>query len=217
MVGMLRRWRYHAIGSVLLFSATVLSSEVWWWSATSRNQVACLETRQVAVVFYAGNVAEDYRRLESAFDLVRSECVASIALVGGDRPERGFNGSEANAAILLAMGMPRERILLGSGSFDSQTNLDEMAGILDARGWRSSILVSDCLHLDRLARLSRPLTRFRLDRSCSRAPPFGVRLWRSGYEVVAYTSSVLPPSGRSWMVRWLRAQFSISDESPSNE
>ena len=217
MAGMLRRRRDYAIGLVLLFFGAVLSSEVWWWSATSRNQAACLETRQVAVVFYAGNVAEDHSRLESAFDLVRSECVASIALVGGDRPGRGFNGSEANASILLVMGMPRERILLGSGSFDSRTNLDEMAGILDARGWQSGILVSDCLHLDRLARLSRPLTRFRLDRSCSRAPPLGVRLWRSGYEVVAYTSSVLPSGWRSWMVCWLRAQSSNSDENPSNE
>jgi vancomycin permeability regulator SanA len=214
---MICRWMYYAISPFLLVLAAILISEAWWKGANDRNQVACLETRPAAVVFYAGNAAEDHRRLKSAFDLVREECVAVIALVGGARPEREFNGSRENMSILLSMGVERERIVLGSGSFDSYTNLDEMAGIFDARSWRSGILVSDCLHLDRLSRLSAPLTRFELERSCSQSPPFGIRLWRSANELVVYASAALPPDWRSWIVRRLRAQSSISDESPSNE
>ena len=117
------------IGSILLIIAAVLISEAWWWGATLKNRPGCRETRPVAVVFYAGSAAEDYRRLEAAFDLVRNDCANAIALVGGDRPERGFNGSEANVPVLLALGIKPERILRGAGSFDSRTNLEESSRI----------------------------------------------------------------------------------------
>lgn len=153
--GALRR----ALALIFCFvAADILLSLMFWLAAAASVRdgspasacAAASADRAAIVVFYSDDPVLRQERLGSAAELARACPAASVLLVGGARPHRGYFGAVEMGRELASMGLEPSRLRTGRSSYDTETNLLEMKSLAAAEGANRLALVSDALHLLRI-------------------------------------------------------------------
>lgn len=122
-------------------------------------------------------------RLAHGVELFRAGLAPRLIVAGGLTGDATRSEAAAGREHLLALGVPGEAILCEDRSRHTLENLANVRATLRERGWGRLLVVSDPLHLARVAALARGLG---LEARCSPAPassPSGLRYWlRALYE-----------------------------------
>ena len=122
-------------------------------------------------------------RLEHGAALLRAGLAPRLIVAGGLTGDATRTEAEAGRDHLLGIGVPAEAILCEGRSRHTLENLANVRATLRLHGWRRLLVVSDPLHLARVAALARGLG---IDFRCSPARdamPRGTRYWlRALYE-----------------------------------
>jgi vancomycin permeability regulator SanA len=171
-------------------------------SGLARDDVSAVPHRSVAIVFGAG-VDPDGRptpaladRLAAAIALYRAGRVDHLLLTG-DNSRRDYDEVTAMRAVVLAAGVPAERITRDYAGFDTY---DSCARAVSVFGVRDAVLVTQDFHLPRALYLCRhqgidavglavPDWQHRPERSGTDYP-LGLRVSYTLREWVARTKSV---------------------------
>ena len=156
--------------------------------------------------------AETERRINHAIEKWRAgDPSRSVFCIGGARPRRGYFGSRVLAERFAAAGLPLDRLLSGSGSNDTTSNLSELEELANAAGVRSILVVTDRLQAMRIEWfLPKPhglaLEFSPYDYRTAR-PSVGIaELWaRVHYEWAALASLMLPNLLRRTLIDRIRA------------
>ncbi|MDE0826947.1 MAG: YdcF family protein [Akkermansiaceae bacterium] len=88
-------------------------------------------------------------RINQGIRLYQEERVKFIILTGGFGDGAPFAESEVALDYCLDQGVPREALLLETKSKHTQENLKEAKLVMDERGWKTALVVSDPWHLKR--------------------------------------------------------------------
>jgi uncharacterized SAM-binding protein YcdF (DUF218 family) len=106
--------------------------------------------RAPAALVLSGDV--DYLRVKRAAELYREGRVGMLVLTGA-----GVGGDSAAglAAQALALGVPREAMVLDERSATTRENIVVAAAAVRARGWTSVALVTSASHMARALRVAR--------------------------------------------------------------
>lgn len=88
-------------------------------------------------------------RLETALDAWNRGLAEVIIVTGGNQPGDRFTEAEASQMFLVDGGVPADAILLEELSHSTEENLDGVALIMEERGLKSALIVSDGFHLFR--------------------------------------------------------------------
>jgi uncharacterized SAM-binding protein YcdF (DUF218 family) len=156
------------------------------------------------IVFFTP-VAHDFEaRISAASEAYRRHGRRPVVAVGGSRPSRNYYGSEALGKALVRLGVDPRDIVTERISFDTSGNID--AAIRLAGPERPLVLVTDRLHLLRIRWLMsalRPDIEVVLYPADSAVRPFEL-WWRLHYEVIAWSSMLLPTDWRNAALRVIR-------------
>ena len=175
-----------------------------------------------AIVFFGGEpdlklLAVDVDKLDHAVRLLAEGKVRNVLCVGGSRPYTTRVGARMMRSNLLRRGLPPDRILADSTSFDSRSNWHSARTIAAERGWGSVVLLSRPLHLMRL--LSESEGTPQLEVFATFSPSWdnpgistatglatATALWRyAHFEALAWTAAaLLPPETYRRVLRYLR-------------
>lgn len=115
-------------------------------------------------------------RVRHALDLFRSGRVRMIVFTGGRGPGESLGEAEAARAAALRQGVPDSSIAIETVSRTTLENLCEARKVLERRGLRRVLLVSDPLHLCRAMAMARDLG---LDARPAPTPTTRYRTWRA--------------------------------------
>ena len=88
-------------------------------------------------------------RINQGIRLYQEERVKFIILTGGFGDGAPFAESEVALDYCLDQGVPREALPLETKSKHTQENLKEAKLVMDERGWKTALVVSDPWHLKR--------------------------------------------------------------------
>jgi uncharacterized SAM-binding protein YcdF (DUF218 family) len=116
-------------------------------------------------------------RLAHGATLFRDGLAPRVIVAGGLTGNATRTEADAGREHLLGLGVPGEAILCEHSSRHTLENLANVRATLRQRGWRRLLVVSDPLHLARVAALARGLG---IEARCSPAPsatPAGLRFW----------------------------------------
>ncbi|HEV8629945.1 MAG TPA: YdcF family protein, partial [Thermoanaerobaculia bacterium] len=116
-------------------------------------------------------------RLAHGAELFRAGLAPRIIVAGGLTGDATRTEADAGADHLLALGVPAAAILREGRSRHTLENLSNVRDTLRQQGWHRLLVVSDPLHLARVAALARGLG---LEARCSPArgaTPGGIRFW----------------------------------------
>ncbi|RMG39141.1 MAG: YdcF family protein [Candidatus Dadabacteria bacterium] len=91
------------------------------------------------------------RNIEHAAMLFRGKKIRNIVCLGGARPQRRLYGAELMKQVLINNGIPAEKVFSERESYDSLTNFSAGIEIAGKNQWRTIVLISQYLHLYRLA------------------------------------------------------------------
>ena len=119
------------------------------------------ETRNSDVtVVFMGDVNKNFdlgqetiKRLHHASELLKSNKTKNIICVGGKGLAKilGITGSQMMRNYLIEIGVPGEKALVDTASYDSYSNWEEAHKIIISNKWKTVTLVSSALHLYRLS------------------------------------------------------------------
>ncbi len=189
-----------ALIPILLFLALLL---VLYQQVDARAKVDGARRADAIIVLgsavWAGERASPslYARTQHAIALYRAGYAPALILCGG---LGGYPPSEAEVMRRLAAsaGVPADALLLDDQSHSTEENLANAKALMDARGWRSALIVSDPFHLLRAELIARDLGidaygSGALDSPTSTAPQLHV--WYTAREALAlvwyYTTRVV--------------------------
>lgn len=85
-------------------------------------------------------------RLDHAADLYALGLAPLVVVTGGKQPDDRFTEAEASAHYLVDRGVPADAIVLENDGRTTFESLHGVAGILDARGLDSVLIVTDPFH-----------------------------------------------------------------------
>jgi uncharacterized SAM-binding protein YcdF (DUF218 family) len=143
----------------------LLVSAAWFlWVYRQIEQTAQIDNAQRAdaiAVFgaaeYAGRPSPVlHARLDKAVALYdRGIAPVIVTLGGGSNKDSGLTEGGVGRNYLLANGVPYERIIAETHSFDTEQQVDRLAAIAARQHFRTIVVVSDGTHLFRIALLCR--------------------------------------------------------------
>jgi uncharacterized SAM-binding protein YcdF (DUF218 family) len=146
-----------------------------------------------------------HARLDHAVELYKRQIApVVITLGGGGDKDSGNTEGGVGRDYLLANGVPFDKIIAETRSVDTEQQVDRLAAIAEADGFRRIVVVSDGTHLLRIRELCR---RAGLDVYTSPRPSLGHisnldMTERYLHEILSYTSLRLNLHA-SWVHRWL--------------
>lgn len=94
------------------------------------------------------------RRSEHAAGVWKAGHAAWVICTGGVGPNLTRSEADGCREVLMRAGVPRDAILLEERSRNTAENARYARAIMDARGWRTAIVVSDSYHVFRARRLA---------------------------------------------------------------
>jgi uncharacterized SAM-binding protein YcdF (DUF218 family)/glycosyltransferase involved in cell wall biosynthesis len=151
-----RTARAHSLRALLLLIVgylLIFQTNLIWWAAEPLRMQASPQQADAIVVF-AGGVGESGRaggglqeRLKTAIDLYHAGYARSLVLSSGF--VYSFKEAEIMRALAIAEGVPADRIAVEDRASNTFENVRFTDAILDARGWRSILLVSSPYHMRR--------------------------------------------------------------------
>lgn len=86
-------------------------------------------------------------RLEHALDLYEQGVAPVVVTTGGNRPGDRFTEAGAGRDWLAARGVPQDALVAVETGGDTLSSLEATARVLDERGWRSAVVVTDGPHV----------------------------------------------------------------------
>lgn len=142
-----QRWRRKvcwAILGVMLLGGLiffVLAAIIVHYGATDRARPA-----DVIIVLGGGGLGTE-RRTRHAAALYAQGYAPALLCTGSATASAPYNEAEWCARIAQEHGVPASALVLDTVSRSTEENAREAAGIMQARGWRTAVLVSDDFHL----------------------------------------------------------------------
>ncbi len=97
-----------------------------------------------------------YARTQHAITLYRAGYSSRLILSGGLGKYPPAE-AEAMRQLALAAGVPEQALVLEDRSHSTEENLANSKALMDARGWRTAVIVSDPFHLLRAEMIARDL------------------------------------------------------------
>jgi uncharacterized SAM-binding protein YcdF (DUF218 family) len=154
-----RRWFVVVLGVLLLITAGMT---VLYWQVDARAKVDAARSADVIIVLgsavYPGERPSPslYARIQHAIDLYRAGFAPALILSGGlgNYPP---TEAEMMRRIAAEAGVPPDALILEDSSHSTEENLANAKALMDARGWRRAIVVSDPFHLLRAELVARDL------------------------------------------------------------
>ena len=128
-----------------------------------------------------------YARTQHAIALYRAGYASHFILsggVGGNPPSE----AEVMQRLAASAGVPAEALVLEDRSHSTEENLANAKALMDARGWRSAIIVSDPFHLLRAEIIARDLGIDAYGSGASSSPTYTaahLRIWYTAREAMA--------------------------------
>ena len=192
----------------------ILATAGWFfWVYTQIQATANIDNAQPAdaiAVFgaaeYAGRPSPVlHARLDKAVSLYNKNIAPIvITLGGGSDKDSGKTEGGVGRDYLLANGIPFDKIIAETNSFDTEQQVQRLAAIARQHNFHHIVVVSDGTHLFRIALLCR---RAGLDVYTSPRATLGHidsvdATERDMHEILSYTSLRLNLHG-SWLRRWL--------------
>jgi uncharacterized SAM-binding protein YcdF (DUF218 family) len=116
-------------------------------------------------------------RLAHAAELFDAGLAPRLIVAGGLTGNATRTEAEAGREHLVALGVPEEAIHCEGGSRHTLENLRNVRATLRQRGWRRLLVVSDPLHLARVAALARGLGLDARYSPAREAAPRGLAYW----------------------------------------
>jgi uncharacterized SAM-binding protein YcdF (DUF218 family) len=92
-------------------------------------------------------------RLDHALTLYRKGYAHAIITTGGFGPDPNFSEAHVGTQYLIKRGIDAAQIITEQGSGSTYDSIDAAAGLIQAKGWKSALVVSDGFHLYRLKRM----------------------------------------------------------------
>jgi uncharacterized SAM-binding protein YcdF (DUF218 family) len=92
-------------------------------------------------------------RLDHAFDLYTRGYAQAIITTGGYGPDPNFSEAHVSTQYLVKRGIDPSRIVTDQGGGTSYDSIQAAAGLMQAKGWKAALVVSDGFHLYRLKRM----------------------------------------------------------------
>lgn len=89
-------------------------------------------------------------RIDAAVNAYSHKHIKNIVFIGGCRPQFKYFGAQDWADQIIKMGVPRDAVDVGFGSYDSYTNLENITNIVQTKGWGNVAIISDPMHLRRV-------------------------------------------------------------------
>lgn len=96
-------------------------------------------------------------RLDHAVSLYTQGVAPVLVTTGGAGRDPRFTEAGVGRAYAISRGVPEEAILSEEDGASSWESLQNVAALLQARGWRRIVLVSDPFHMTRLKLMARGL------------------------------------------------------------
>lgn len=93
-------------------------------------------------------------RLEHAVDLYRKGTAKTLITTGGQAPGDTVSEAEVGQRWAAKMGVPRDAILTETSGMTTSESLRAVKRMMDQRGMKSAVLVSDDFHMLRLRLLA---------------------------------------------------------------
>ena len=115
------------------------------------------ESNDAGVVFFGGFGIDDRpndesrKRLSEALSFLAAGRFDSLVVVGGKRKRLVRTGAQMLADEASREGLATELIYVADSSYDSLSNLKEVAMLAESQGWKNLLFVSSPLHVVRLA------------------------------------------------------------------
>ncbi len=144
-------------GLLLLVAIGVLYAQVDSRSQIDQARPADAIIVLGAAVWSGGRAGPSlYARTQHAIGLYRAGYASHLILSGGLGK---YPPAEAQVMrqLALAAGVPDQALVLEDGSHSTEENLANSKMLMDARGWRTALVVSDPFHLLRAEMIARDL------------------------------------------------------------
>lgn len=141
-------------GVALVLSAGAISLLYLGWRINRTGARDLARQADVIIVLGArvepdGQPGPDLRvRTLHAVSLFRQGLAPYLLCTGGYRDDR-LSAAAVACHLAEALGVPADRILLADGSMTTREDAASAAALMAAHGWRTAILVSHPLHLER--------------------------------------------------------------------
>jgi uncharacterized SAM-binding protein YcdF (DUF218 family) len=94
-------------------------------------------------------------RLDHAYQLYEHGYAPAIITTGGYGPDPNFSEAHVSSQYLVQQGVNPSQIVTEQGSGSTRDSISAAAGLMQAKGWKSAVVVSDGFHLYRLKRMFR--------------------------------------------------------------
>jgi uncharacterized SAM-binding protein YcdF (DUF218 family) len=222
----------------ILVIVDIIASFLWFKAVVEKENSRFKEKADAGVLFM-GSFNKNYtelgkdtlRRIRHGRDLYESGLIDKILCVGGTRSKIQVFGSIMMKDRLIGQGVPSEKIIAETESYDSVSNWQMTEKLIEKNHWKIVAIISSPLHVYRLRKIISEKTMPELKIFYS---PYSyqayedtplklslIEMWRQvQHEWVAYlTTAILPDSVYRSMLRVIRLQraalFSSNSQSSS--
>ena len=146
----------------LLFFVLLASLAIYWGYLYQqiRNSAVRDEARKADAIVVLGAAQYNGRpspvlkaRLDHAFNLYEKGYADFIITTGSYGPDPNFSEAHVGTQYLIQRGINPARILTEQGSGSTHASIQAAAVLMQAKGWKSAIVVSDGFHLFRLKKM----------------------------------------------------------------
>lgn len=140
--------------ALLILYVAINAQLIWTYAGVDEKRPT-----DVAIVLGAGTSGTEpspvfKERLNHGIWLYQNGYVKKLILTGGFEEGSQFSDSYIAMRYVESMGVPRENILYEEKSTITQENIKYAKQIMDEKGFRTAILVSDPLHMKRAMRMA---------------------------------------------------------------
>lgn len=203
-----------ALAALLLFLAVLA---VLYQQVDARSKVD--EARRADVIIVLGSAVWQgerpspslYARAQHAIALYRAGYAPALILcggLGGNPPTE----AEVMRRLAASAGVPADALVLDDKSHSTEESLSNAKALMDARDWRSALIVSDPFHLLRAVTIARDLGIDAYGSGASNSPTYTapqLRAWYTTREAMAlvwyYTTRVVGEP--RWLYGILKGQI----------
>jgi uncharacterized SAM-binding protein YcdF (DUF218 family) len=89
-------------------------------------------------------------RLEHAFDLFQRGYADAVITTGSYGPDPNFSEAHVSTQYLIQQGIDESRIITEQGSGTTADSVRAIVALMQAKGWKTALVVSDGFHLFRV-------------------------------------------------------------------
>ncbi|MBI5651803.1 MAG: YdcF family protein [Chloroflexi bacterium] len=204
-------WKKIALSAMGLCAGALA---ILYWQVDARSQVDAAR-RVDAIIVLGAAVWQGERaspalnaRVQHAIELYKSGYAAHLILSGG----LGANPpseAEMMRRIAISAGVPADALILEDQSYSTDENLANAKRLMDARGWRTALIVSDPFHIYRAEIIARDLGIAAYGSGARNSPTYTLlfnRVWYTARESIAlvWYFSTRTFGEPVWLYAWLK-------------